>query len=811
VTEVVNSSSFTPDITPIILAAHRDNYQIIKLLLDRGDSIPKPHDLRCCCSKCVEANKTDSLRHSKSRINAYRALASPSLIALSSRDPILTAFELSWELKKLGKMENEFRNDYKKLADQCQQFATDLLEQTRSSDELAIVLNHGAVSSSPRLFSKSDDSAPTTNLARLRLAIQYKQKMFVAHPHCQQLLASLWYEGLPGFRRRSLIFKIAMIMGITFLFPVISISYLCIPRSSVGSILKKPFIKFLCHSASYLLFLLLLILAALSDEYRDETGPGDVTKPTPIECVIVLYIAGFMWQQIKNLYTEGLKNFISDWWNLLDFGTNSLYIATISLRFVAHVKLGNRSIKDRKIWGSDDPVLVSECLFAAANIFSTLKLVYIFTVDPQLGPLQISLGRMLNDILKFFCVYMLVLVAFACGLNQLNWFYARIRKAQCLHNQSYTHSSTFQHKELDKYNYCTSRGRYLSNLFEIVQTLYWSTYGLIELENFNLEYPHKFTEFIGKLMFGVYSYISLVVLVNMLIAMMNNSYQIIAEQSDVEWKFARSKLWVSYFGEGGTLPVPFNIVPSPKSILYILARLRNQICYSKQKSSRWECLKKMLHHQKELDNRHHKVVLQLVRRYLLHRQHTEERQGQVTEDDINEIKGDISAFRCELLDLLRQNNIIKRNGSESASIEAYPASSEYCAETFTSPVSSLRSRRSSKRTLSRLSLNWGTLEPAAEIEVSLDSEEEYSSEFDANCVSFERIDTIPNQQDTETSADEFPPKLSLKTVFKNSRLSTRETTKFVTFGQRVKTTQQLHSDAKDCNTRPDKRRRSDFV
>lgn len=55
---------------------------------------------RCGCDECVTSRFEDSLRHSRSRINAYRALASPSLIALSSKDPILTAFELSWELRR---------------------------------------------------------------------------------------------------------------------------------------------------------------------------------------------------------------------------------------------------------------------------------------------------------------------------------------------------------------------------------------------------------------------------------------------------------------------------------------------------------------------------------------------------------------------------------------------------------------------------------------------------------------------------------------------------------------------------------------
>lgn len=77
-----SSSTFTPDITPLILAAHRNNYEILKLLLDRGATLPMPHDVRCGCDECVTSSSTDSLRHSQSRINAYRALSSSSLIAL---------------------------------------------------------------------------------------------------------------------------------------------------------------------------------------------------------------------------------------------------------------------------------------------------------------------------------------------------------------------------------------------------------------------------------------------------------------------------------------------------------------------------------------------------------------------------------------------------------------------------------------------------------------------------------------------------------------------------------------------------------
>lgn len=43
---------------------------------------------------------------------------------------------------------------------------------------------------------------------------------------------------------------------------------------------------------------------------------------------------------------------------------------------------------------------------------------------------------------------------------------------------------------------------------------------------------------------------------------------------DVEWKFARTRLWMNYIDEGSTLPVPFNMIPSPKSFKYVYVWLK---------------------------------------------------------------------------------------------------------------------------------------------------------------------------------------------------------------------------------------------
>jgi transient receptor potential cation channel subfamily C protein 4 len=128
----------------------------------------------------LKARSEDSLRYSKSRINAYKALASPSLISLSSKDPILTAFQLSWELKRLSRIENEFKSEYEKLSQQCQEYASALLAETRTSLELEIILNHDH-ENPPALFENEHEK---TSLNRLKLAIKYKQKKVCPKKGC---------------------------------------------------------------------------------------------------------------------------------------------------------------------------------------------------------------------------------------------------------------------------------------------------------------------------------------------------------------------------------------------------------------------------------------------------------------------------------------------------------------------------------------------------------------------------------------------------------------------------------------------------
>nr|XP_054755215.1 transient-receptor-potential-like protein [Lytechinus pictus] len=646
------SSDYSPDISPVILAAHCNQFEILQLLLTRGATIYKPHPCVCACAVCEEKQKQDSLRYSLDRINTYRALASPAWISLTSCDPVLTAFKLSWELQRLAMRENEFKDIYLTLSEQAKAYAVDLLEQCRSSEEVIALLDkQSSEDDDDEGYGSDEMNSGKLTLSRLKLALKYDQKQFVAHPHTQQLLASIWYEGLPGWRRRNWFVKSLICSALICLFPIMALYYLIFPRTPIGTLLRSPFMKFLNHSASFIFFLLLLVMASSAVSVSSDRGRA----PDTTEGFILIFVFGMIWAECKQLWEEGLRAYIRQWWNWLDFIMLSLYLCTFSLRLVAAIQFNRGKYNDgltRADWPAADPTLLSEGVFAIANVFSFARIIYLFQANPYLGPLQISLGCMLIDIAKFLLIFFLVLCSFACGLNKLYSDYLSSFKKRCT-------------AEEEEGAYCLAlQNNDFDGLSRTLLTLLWALFGLVQntAPKLNKEDSERdyFVEQVGELLFLVYHLMSIIVLLNMLIAMMSNSFQIIEDHADREWKFARSKLWMSYFDEGSTLPPPFNLIISPKSILYAAMACKRIFSFRGTKSKhkpkpRRDC--SMNDSMKNVDGsiepnnspeyRYQDVMKRLVNRYI-HQCKAARKADGVNEDDLNEIKQDISSLRYEL-------------------------------------------------------------------------------------------------------------------------------------------------------------------
>jgi len=75
------------------------------------------------------------------------------------------------------------------------------------------------------------------------------------------------------------------------------------------------------------------------------------------------------------------------------------------------------------------------------------------------------------------------------------------------------------------------------------ELLFFAIFGQTTHEELKTELIQaKWTTALFKITFGIYMLVSVVVLINLLIAMMSDTYQRIQAQSDIEWKYGLSKL-----------------------------------------------------------------------------------------------------------------------------------------------------------------------------------------------------------------------------------------------------------------------------
>lgn len=76
-----------------------------------------------------------------------------------------------------------------------------------------------------------------------------------------------------------------------------------------------------------------------------------------------------------------------------------------------------------------------------------------------------------------------------------------------------------------------------------IELLFFAIFGQTTHEHFKVvKIQSSWTTILFKLAFGVYMLVSVVVLINLLIAMLSDTYQRIQAQSDIEWKYGLSKL-----------------------------------------------------------------------------------------------------------------------------------------------------------------------------------------------------------------------------------------------------------------------------
>ncbi|CDW58832.1 Ank and TRP 2 domain containing protein [Trichuris trichiura] len=170
--------------TPLMLAANYDNYEIVKLLISYGETLEIPHRPDCRCTKCrMLGDGSDCIERSANRLYAYRALCSHAFLLQSEiEDPILYAFLIARDLEKCQESDPDNAVLYAKMSEHVQQLPLALLNCCENAKEVMLMLTQ----------KEGCRTAASSTLARLQLATDTKQKEFVANPRCFEVFQKLW-------------------------------------------------------------------------------------------------------------------------------------------------------------------------------------------------------------------------------------------------------------------------------------------------------------------------------------------------------------------------------------------------------------------------------------------------------------------------------------------------------------------------------------------------------------------------------------------------------------------------------------------
>ena len=204
----------------------------------------------------------------------------------------------------------------------------------------------------------------------------------------------------------------------------------------------------------------------------------------------------------------------------------------------------------REDWPVNEPRLWAVGILAYFYVLVFLRVLGYTKTNRTLGPLRITLSKMLGDVFQFFAFFCLIMFAFAIGLSELFWYYSSARNKNAMCSQS---------------NNQTSHGCKnipFSNLWPSLMSLFWGIFGYLDPNDVDIIDTHNNLEVLGLILLAGFYVAVALILINMLIAMMSKSYEVTSEHNEEVWRFYRAVIWVRYIRGDFTSPPPMNLIPN---------------------------------------------------------------------------------------------------------------------------------------------------------------------------------------------------------------------------------------------------------
>ncbi|PFX17927.1 Transient receptor potential-gamma protein [Stylophora pistillata] len=241
-----------------------------------------------------------------------------------------------------------------------------------------------------------------------------------------------------------------------------------------------------------------------------------------------------------NILLKKFISYFSDRWNVLDFIVLVFYLITFILRMITWRY--STDVSDNRL------LTVSEYLYGFIAMFLALRTFgQVIECVLGMGQIQIALFFIMWDVTTIFWQALAMILAFSMAITKIY-----------VAEKAYTSG-----KDSAEDLACGDSG--IICWWNMATLLSWSLLGLADLDKLNsVDNP---SVFMIHLLYSFYLILTVILLVNMMIALLSNTYQQVQNNSLQEWSFKRAIL-VRTYSTYHPIPVPFNILSLPLKVLW---------------------------------------------------------------------------------------------------------------------------------------------------------------------------------------------------------------------------------------------------
>ena len=317
---------------------------------------------------------------------------------------------------------------------------------------------------------------------------------------------------------------------------------------------SAPVTKFMTSTLSYVVFLAIFSIYLLTDWYS-------ISKITPIEAIIWIWAFVIFIEEIRQIFNTNsgtlwahLSFFWSNWWHRVDIVSFTLFLTAA----ICHCCLASyfnqfypNEVNDQRVISGDRHARLLNVavmdLYNLSLLLYYIRLLSLFYVSQSIGPKVIALLRMVIDVGFFVAIYIVLLLAFSVPIQSLAFPRSRL-SWQLFEFVFYDFVlMLFDLNEL-------SEPRVRARLNELGCIQYNASDPLTYSENLSLDQRCPELNYLAVFLFVLYLVATLIILLNLLIALFSYTINDVSSISAAVWRFNMYEFVLGYHNKSSLVP-----------------------------------------------------------------------------------------------------------------------------------------------------------------------------------------------------------------------------------------------------------------